>query len=148
MMKLNKKGFTLVELLAVIVILALLMVVAASAVGSAQENSKKSALSTEAQKIYNGISSEAKAFALIGEWTAADITKTYPGTDGTDFKYDVDLSQYGEITSFVICYQDKYYVTYDTTNKKFSTVTEMPKKEEDGKTVIDDKCANPGVEIK
>ena len=44
-MKLNKKGFTLVELLAVIVVLALLMVVAASSIGSALDNSKQKALS-------------------------------------------------------------------------------------------------------
>ena len=43
-MKLNKKGFTLVELLAVIVILAVVMLVAVTAVGPAIENSKRSAL--------------------------------------------------------------------------------------------------------
>ena len=40
-MKLNKKGFTLVELLAVIVILAVVMLVAVTAVGPAITNSKK-----------------------------------------------------------------------------------------------------------
>ena len=42
MKKLNKKGFTLVELLAVVVILAVLMLVAVTAVGPAIANSKKS----------------------------------------------------------------------------------------------------------
>ena len=41
MIKLNKKGFTLVELLAVIVILALLMVVATRTIGTSLTNSKK-----------------------------------------------------------------------------------------------------------
>ena len=44
MKKLNKKGFTLVELLAVIVILALLMVVSLSVMGNVQNNAKKTAL--------------------------------------------------------------------------------------------------------
>lgn len=52
MKKLNKKGFTLVELLAVIVILALLMVVATSTIGSSLTKSKVSAMGTEAQKLY------------------------------------------------------------------------------------------------
>jgi type IV pilus assembly protein PilA len=43
MRKLNKKGFTLVELLAVIVILSVVMLVAVTAVGPAITNSKKSA---------------------------------------------------------------------------------------------------------
>ena len=49
----NKNGFTLVELLAVIVVLALLMVVAASSIGSSLTNSKKVSLRTEAQKLLN-----------------------------------------------------------------------------------------------
>ena len=52
MKKLNKKGFTLVELLAVIVILALLMVVATSTIGNSLTKSKVSAMGTEAQKLY------------------------------------------------------------------------------------------------
>ena len=47
MKKLNKKGFTLVELLAVMVVLALLMVVAGGSIGKALDNSKKTALKTE-----------------------------------------------------------------------------------------------------
>ena len=47
----NNKGFTLVELLAVIVVLALLMVVATSSIGGALNNAKKNTLKTEAQKM-------------------------------------------------------------------------------------------------
>ena len=41
MKKLNNSGFTLVELLAVIVVLALLMVVAASSIGNSLNNAKR-----------------------------------------------------------------------------------------------------------
>lgn len=46
-MKMNKKGFTLVELLAVIVILAVVMLIATTAVGPLMTKSRKSALGTE-----------------------------------------------------------------------------------------------------
>ena len=47
MKRLNKKGFTLVELLAVIVILAVVMLIAVTAVGPLMTRSRKSALGTE-----------------------------------------------------------------------------------------------------
>ena len=50
-MKLNKNGFTLVELLAVIVVLALLMVVATRSIGGALSDSKESAIKSEAAKL-------------------------------------------------------------------------------------------------
>ncbi len=51
MKKLNNSGFTLVELLAVIVVLALLMVVAASSIGNSLNNAKKSSMATEGEKV-------------------------------------------------------------------------------------------------
>ncbi len=51
MKKLNKNGFTLVELLAVIVILALLIVIVANTAIPAMNNAKKKALQTYAQKV-------------------------------------------------------------------------------------------------
>ena len=46
-MRMNKKGFTLVELLAVIVILAVVILIAVTAVGPLMSKSRKSALGTE-----------------------------------------------------------------------------------------------------
>ena len=54
----NKKGFTLVELLAVIVILALLIVITANTVLPMMNNSKESGLRVEAQRILNLASGE------------------------------------------------------------------------------------------
>ena len=53
MRKLNKKGFTLVELLAVIVILAVVMLIAVTAVGPLMAKSRKSALGTEGVGLVN-----------------------------------------------------------------------------------------------
>ena len=49
----NNKGFTLVELLAVIVILALLMVVGTRAIGGSLSDSKRNALVVESSKLLN-----------------------------------------------------------------------------------------------
>ena len=54
----NKKGFTLVELLAVIVILALLIVITANTVLPMMNNSKDSGLRVETQRILNLASGE------------------------------------------------------------------------------------------
>ena len=102
MKRLNKKGFTLVELLAVIVVLALLMVVAASSIGSALDNSKRSATLTEAKKLLTGIGNEAQSLALMGEVKADDIKKIYTGTDG-DYKYDVTVNKSGKVTALIVC---------------------------------------------
>ena len=78
MKKLNKKGFTLVELLAVIVILALLMVVATRTVGVALSNSKAKAMQTEINKIVSKTYEEANAAKLLHTTLVAD-----------DFSYDI-----------------------------------------------------------
>lgn len=109
MKKLNKKGFTLVELLAVIVVLALLMVVAASSIGSALDNSKKKSLVSEAKKLYTNITSEAKSLAMTNSLTSSNIQNVYKGKDG-DFKYDVTINKDGDITALKVCY-DKYSIT-------------------------------------
>ena len=88
-MKLNKKGFTLVELLAVIVVLALLMVVAAGSIGTALENSKKSALKTEAQKVLTSAAQDAVTANML------DSSKT---TYNTGLKSEGDYQWYVEAT--------------------------------------------------
>lgn len=52
-MKKEKNGFTLVELLAVIVVLAILILVAMPAVLNAQENARRNAFTDEASEIIN-----------------------------------------------------------------------------------------------
>lgn len=78
MKKLNKKGFTLVELLAVIVVLALLMVVATRTVGNSLTNSKRKAMQTELNKIVSKTYEEANAGVLLHSTLTAD-----------DFSYDI-----------------------------------------------------------
>ncbi len=55
MKKMNKKGFTLVELLAVIVILAILMAIAATNIGPVIDNSRRSSMRTTAQQLIDAV---------------------------------------------------------------------------------------------
>lgn len=114
MKKLNKKGFTLVELLAVIVVLALLMVVATSTIGNALENSKKSALKTETQKLLKTVYEEKQALIVTGS-LGTNLSTT--GTDGS-YKYKITVNNEGKITSY--CVQ---YVTSGSTYKYFMSGT-------------------------
>ena len=106
MMKLNKKGFTLVELLAVIVILALLMVVLANTALPAMNNSKKKTfvlyaqrLQAKAQEMHaidTNMSSTEKTYS-VAELMGASAEENYTGAvkvsyDTTNQKYTVIVS--------------------------------------------------------
>ena len=66
MLKMNKKGFTLVELLAVIVILALLIVITANTVLPMMNKSKKNAMVVYAERVLNTASASYQADAITG----------------------------------------------------------------------------------
>ena len=64
MMKKNKKGFTLVELLAVIVILAVVMLIGITSIGPLMANSRKSALRSDGLDLMNAAKTAYQAEAL------------------------------------------------------------------------------------
>ena len=76
-MKKNKKGFTLVELLAVIVILALLIVIVANTAIPAMNNAKKKSLQTYAQKVVQKAKENCAAEKMAG---VENSCKTKDGT--------------------------------------------------------------------
>ena len=140
MKKLNNQGFTLVELLAVIVVLALLMVVATSSIGGALNNAKKNTLKTEAQKMLTAAYTDAKSsymltsnFNNIVNGNAVDddtsATKssddnTYVGTDTAEAEANV-LWQIKNTDDGVVRYIDGSYIGYfnlvkDGTNYKLA----------------------------
>ena len=84
----NKKGFTLVELLAVIVILALIMGIAVVSIGSVLQSSKKKIMYENAQSILNGV----KKQFLIGNVSA-------PSTGTSYFGFNANLLDSGGIES-------------------------------------------------
>ncbi len=117
MKKLNKKGFTLVELLAVIVILALLMVVATSSIGGAMNNAKKNALKTEAQKMLTSAYQDMKSSYMLsgnldnvsGELkeVASGVTdKIYLYKDGTKYSAYFTVNAANELVSYCVRDED------------------------------------------
>ena len=86
MKKLNKKGFTLVELLAVIVILALLIVVVATTALPAMQNAKTKALKTYTERVME----QAKGLYISSDGdtcsstTPCDELSDIMGSDVTD----------------------------------------------------------------
>ena len=71
-MKMNKKGFTLVELLAVIVILAVVMLIATTAVGPLMTKSRKSALGTEGVSLVDAAKTAYQAEQMAGKIKPTD----------------------------------------------------------------------------
>ena len=70
MKRLNKKGFTLVELLAVIVVLAVVMLIAVNAVIPQMNRSRKQAFITEATTVLGG----AETYFMYHEMTSGAAT--------------------------------------------------------------------------
>ena len=106
MKKLNKKGFTLVELLAVIVVLALLMVVATSSIGGALNNSKKNALKTEAQKMLTSVYQEVKSEIMLDSSIYSGATPKYIlKNDGTDYQGAFKIAE-NKIVDYCILYKN------------------------------------------
>lgn len=76
MKNLNKKGFTLVELLAVIVILAVVMLIAVTAVGPLMAKSRKSALGTEGIGLVDAAKTAFQAEQLKGTSSVIQATSS------------------------------------------------------------------------
>lgn len=128
MKKLNKKGFTLVELLAVIVILALLMVVVATTVMPLMNDSKKSAFTTYAQKFQSTAMGQFEGQKVLNNFASGQpitvidaATKKYCGTlksiMGTDgSQYDgyvmIDAFTPTNVVYYIKMYDVKNGISY------------------------------------
>lgn len=120
-MRLNKKGFTLVELLAVIVVLAIIMIIAIPAVVESMNNAKKGSFKIYAEKALGNAQSTYSSEDLLGTISA----KKY---EDTCFCYTLDqigLKSRGSYDGYVIVKLDKkreasYYVTL--TDKSYNVV--------------------------
>lgn len=135
-MKLNKKGFTLVELLAVIVILALLIVVVANTALPAMNNAKLKSLSTYTERVME----QAKAYVMANEpnkvcqKTSPCDLKTLMGNDVSD-QYSCSLYVTGTSTSG--------YQVYGTVWDKDKNVAYVGK-DKSGKTNVVDVIQSDG----
>ena len=92
-MKKNKKGFTLVELLAVIVVLAIIMIIAVPQVLNAMDDARKSTFTIEARKAIEAGMSQRQADELAGNINKS-VTGSLTGT-GNDAYYCYTFAKVG-----------------------------------------------------
>jgi prepilin-type N-terminal cleavage/methylation domain-containing protein len=126
-MKLNKKGFTLVELLAVIVVLAIIMIIAIPSVMTAMNNAKKGAFKIEAQKVLTNAQSVYESDEMMNDvkGTAITITNLSGYTKGYCYSLDsLGMTNTGTYKGYaIVAINDNdnsplYYVTLS--DKSFS----------------------------
>ena len=116
MKKLNKKGFTLVELLAVIAILAILMLLVTPNILNMFKEGKKSSFVTQAQSIYKSAEQKfiSESIKTPGAYTFtnANSTATNKATldinGSSEVKYCVKVNTEGEITKLEV--SDSAYI--------------------------------------
>ena len=130
----KKKGFTLVELLAVIAILAILVIIALPNVIKLFNNAKKNTFLTEVKSLYNEASSKYITESMKGnklsEINSSDSSKL--DLNG-DIVYKIKLDSNGKVVSVAVK-KGKYCIT---TNKDSSKVTISDIKEDcDGFSVL------------
>jgi type IV pilus assembly protein PilA len=132
-MKLNKKGFTLVELLAVIVILAVILVIAIPNVLSIIEKSRKDSTVNTAKMMV-----KAAQLAVAQGQTAGGTAITVPSSANTavtiklsslgldNVTKDTDGGSYTDATTYVlVAYINgglRYYVTIDSSKRDINNV--------------------------
>lgn len=108
----NKKGFTLVELLGVIVILSIIMLLAIPNVTSVLEKTKREQYLTDAKKLVTQVETEIRS-SNIEKPTSTDILKislSYIGT--SDVSKDPDGNKYDTDNSYVIVVRKNGYLEY------------------------------------
>ncbi len=112
-----KKGFTLVELLAVIAILAVLVIIAMPNVLELFNGAKKDVFVTEIQ----ALSGEAvKAYYTSGK-KAATVCKSYSddinglNMEGREMYYYFEISQNRKLSKIIV-WNDSFYVSFEDEN--------------------------------
>jgi len=142
----NKKGFTLVELLAVIAILAILVIIAMPNVMGMFNQAKSSSFQTEVQSIMDAASTKFMTEALTAQGESLIFKTGGKELDlsGGEKKYFIQMSRDGEIVEMMVmdknfCYAYAYSSTpvektdvEITDIKKVATTDALPTTEEKG----------------
>ena len=125
----NKKGFTLVELLAVIAILAILVIIALPNVLKMFNDSKKNAFMTEAQNLAKEVSSKYISESMKGNKVTVISNQQNPlDMTGRELEYSFELDSQGKIKNMIVS-NGTYCIS---TNKDYTKIT---------RNDISDKCS-------
>ena len=122
----KRKGFTLVELLAVIAILAILVIIALPNVLKMYNNAKKNSFLTEAKTLAQDVSSKYITESMKGnKITTISNKQNSLDLSGRNIEYNFDLDSNGKIKRMMV-YDGTYCVvtTGDYTNLKTTDVSE------------------------
>ncbi len=116
----NKKGFTLVELLAVIAILAILVIIALPNVIKLYNNAKKNSFLTEAKTLAQDVSSKYISESMKGnKLSVISNKKNSLDLSGRDLEYNFKLDGQGKIKNMIV--SDGTYCI--STNKDYTKIT-------------------------
>ena len=134
MKKNNKKGFTLVELIAVIAILSILLVMALPQVLELFNDSRESAFITQVQSIYRAAEEQYVSDQLLpNEGTTAtsyckDATNSNTDDDlnisNDDVLYNIEFNSEGQITLIEVS-DDKFSYTSTSSPVKIGDIKEV-----------------------
>ena len=120
----NKKGFTLVELLAVIAILAILVILALPNVIGMFNNAKKDIFLTEAKTIYKEVSRKYLTESMKGN-SISEISNSNNKLDmETDLTYNITLNSDGKINHFQVG-NDDYCISGSYSNMSDLTIDKV-----------------------
>ena len=125
----KNKGFTLVELLAVIAILAILVIIALPNVLKMYNDSKKNAFMTEAQNLAKEVSSKYISESMKGNKVSVISNQQNPlDMTGRELEYSFELDSQGKIKNMIVS-NGTYCIS---TNKDYTKIT---------RDDISDKCS-------
>ena len=125
----KNKGFTLVELLAVIAILAILVIIALPNVLKMYNDSKKNAFMTDAQNLAKEVSSKYISESMKGNKVTVISNKQNPlDMTGRELEYNFELDSQGKIKNMIVS-NGTYCIS---TNKDYTKIT---------RDDISDKCS-------
>ena len=126
-MKNNKKGFTLVELLAVIAILAILVIIALPNVLDLFTSARKSAFHTEVREVFKQAQTQ---FVTDSVLVSGSNTRTYASSGGdatlmlqggtggnSSFKYCVKMDNQGKVLKMKVSNGTYYYEFVSSTEE-------------------------------
>lgn len=145
MVRLNNKGFTLVELLAVMVVLAIIMIIAIPSVMSTMSDAQRGTFKIYAEKVLNKAQESYQADILLGTTSERSKTYGYCYSLRSDLEMGESSQYHGYVIvtidaklkpTFYVSLTDTYFSVKDYTYAKLST----PANFAGASTTINDTC--------